>query len=66
MATARSKALKGERILPGHTRRKTEISHTKDEHGTVVSYRPTNYKRKEKKDYSNGPSKGDKGSLGYN
>lgn len=36
----------GERIMPGHKRRKTMVSHEIDDHGVVVSYKPTNYLRK--------------------
>ena len=36
----------GERVMPGYKRKKTEITHEKDEHGTVVSFKGTNYIRK--------------------
>lgn len=38
----------GERILPGHKRRKTMVSHDKDDRGTVVSFKKTNYLSKSK------------------
>lgn len=49
MSSHKAKALKkvvGERILPGHKKKKTEISHERDGRGVVVSYKPTNYLRK--------------------
>jgi hypothetical protein len=39
----------GERVMPGHKRRKTEISHQRDNRGVEVSYKATNYLRSKSK-----------------